>query len=63
LFEDAALRLPAIPAKEREARALFTGFPPLFKPGAGSAREWRMGLYSLDACGVFAQPAFAGVAE
>jgi len=28
-------------AKEREARTLFAGFPPLFKPGAGSAREWR----------------------
>jgi len=43
-------------AKEREARTSFTGFPPLFKPGAGSAREWRMGLYLLDARGVFAQP-------
>jgi len=27
--------------KEREARAFYAGFPPLFKPGASSAREWR----------------------
>ena len=33
---------PRSALKEREARALYAGFPPLFKPGAGSAREWRI---------------------
>ncbi|MDD9863156.1 MAG: hypothetical protein OXU54_01025 [Gammaproteobacteria bacterium] len=39
---------PHIPQKEREARALYTGFL--------LSQEWRGGVYSLDAHGVFAQP-------
>ena len=36
---------PRAALKEREARALYAGFPPLFKPGARSARDWRGGAW------------------
>ena len=29
--------------KERETRAFYAGFRPLFKPGGSDAREWRGG--------------------
>ena len=47
---------PRSALKEREARALYAGFPPA-RDWRGGAQEWRSRLYSLDAHRVFTRPA------